>query len=962
MSSLFKNNLMNFKTSTVLFYKRRRMKFINVTLLILLIYSHISISQIFKGTENEKYSSNVIILKIRPEYKSICYNDKIADNHLISIFQSIDVQSSKKVFPYCASPVSKYNKRGDRLTDLSQIYEIKYKSNASIFKIIKQIKNNPAVEYAQPHYLPELCYTPNDPLLSFQYYLNNIQATQAWDICKGDSSIIIGITDTGTQIDHEDLVDNIAYNYNDPIDGIDNDGDGYTDNFRGWDLGDNDNNPQWNENNYSGSNPHGIYVSGFASARADNNKGIAGVGFRTKFLSVKISDSTGALTMAYEGIVYAADHGCSIINCSWGGKVSDDFGRDVINYATFNKNALIVSASGNDALKGNPVLFPCAFDNVLCVGGTNNYDLLWNHTCYGTQVDLCAPGENVFTTFENNSYNNGWGTSFASPIVAGCAAIVKVLYHDTLTPMQIGEILKVTADNIDTIGGNSAFAHLMGSGRVNLYRALTDTLRPSIVFNYLPFNDLNGRSLKPNDTTYIKGKYTNYLAPVTNLKVTLTSLSPYINILDSINNIGVLSTLDTFLNYNNPFMMMVLPNIPSEEKIILKLTYSGTNYSSEQFISFIANETFINIDTNNISTTITSNGRIGFNNFLMLNGIGFNYKDSETYLSESGFLIGNSITRVSDCLYGNYDFKMLNAPYINNINKADLFIQSKFNDDSSGNRLNIDVSQNVYAWNDSVDADFIILEYYLKNLNNYAVNNLYAGIFADWDIINPSLNKAAFDSADRFSYVYHTGNKNMYTAIKILSNTPFNHYAIDNIQGGNGGIDITDGFTKQEEYYSLSTTKNNAGSGNSGNDVAVVLSSGPLSLNVNDSLKVAFALMASENLFSLHNIAQQAQNKYDSLNHDNGINKTGSNNSFFIVYPNPVVNNDNFYVLINLDRDRFINIDILDYTGKELKKIKNGKLPAGIYSLKVKTDLQKGIYLVRYSYGNDVFIRKISIQ
>ncbi|GAI36367.1 unnamed protein product, partial [marine sediment metagenome] len=129
-----------------------------------------------------------------------------------------------------------------------------------------------------PHYLPELLYTPDDPLNIYQYYLDTIKAYDAWEICKGDSNIVIGITDTGVDIDHEDLQGNIYYNYNDPINGIDDDNDGFIDNFRGWDLGENDNNPQWEIND------HGVVVTGIAGARTDNGIGISGVGFKSRFL------------------------------------------------------------------------------------------------------------------------------------------------------------------------------------------------------------------------------------------------------------------------------------------------------------------------------------------------------------------------------------------------------------------------------------------------------------------------------------------------------------------------------------------------------------------------------------------------------------------------------------------------------------------------------------------------------
>ena len=186
-------------------------------------------------------------------------------------------------------------------------------------------------EYVEPYYLPKLTYTPSDTITDNQRYLDLMEAENAWDITKGDTTIVIGITDTGWDTSHPDLLDNVKINYNDPINGVDDDNDGYIDNYIGWDLGMDDNDAMWE------SSAHGTNVSGIAAAATDNVTGIAGVGFNTKFMPIKISNSVGVLTRAYQGVVYAADHGCFIINCSWGSFVPSQFGQDIIDYATIKK-------------------------------------------------------------------------------------------------------------------------------------------------------------------------------------------------------------------------------------------------------------------------------------------------------------------------------------------------------------------------------------------------------------------------------------------------------------------------------------------------------------------------------------------------------------------------------------------------------------------------------------------------
>ena len=114
-----------------------------------------------------------------------------------------------------------------------------------------------------------------------QFHLAQINVYDAWNVTKGDEDIVIGIIDTGADLDHEDLVGNLYLNADDPIDGEDNDGDGYIDNYYGWDFADNDNSPE------ADGSTHGTGVSGIAAAATDNNIGIAGIGFKTKFMPIK---------------------------------------------------------------------------------------------------------------------------------------------------------------------------------------------------------------------------------------------------------------------------------------------------------------------------------------------------------------------------------------------------------------------------------------------------------------------------------------------------------------------------------------------------------------------------------------------------------------------------------------------------------------------------------------------------
>ncbi len=377
--------------------------------------------------------NNTLIFKVKEQYRNICFNNKINHPQFANISTQLGTTNLQKIFP------KKSKEDHPNFIDLSLIYQLTF--NAQLVDVetaIQRIAASKIMEYVEPYYLPELTFTPNDTLLSQQYYLNLIDAFNAWNINQGDTSITIGITDTGWEPAHPDLISKIKINYADPINGIDDDNDGYIDNYYGWDLGMNDNNALFE------STSHGVAVTGIAAAATNNTTGIAGVGFNTTFLPVKISNAAGFLTHAYQGVVYAADQGCFIINCSWGSYENSRFQEDIIKYAQINQSCLVVAAAGNDNLE--TPFYPASYDGVLNVAATDQSDIRKNNSNYGYHIDIAAPGEIIFTTVGNN-YGTNSGTSMAAPIVAAAAAIVKNEFP-TYTAQQVAAQLKATTDII----------------------------------------------------------------------------------------------------------------------------------------------------------------------------------------------------------------------------------------------------------------------------------------------------------------------------------------------------------------------------------------------------------------------------------------------------------------------------------------------------------------------------------
>ncbi len=478
-----------------------------------------------------------------------------------------------------------------------------------------------------------MLYIPNDPAISAQYYLQKIKAYEAWDIFKGDSTIIIGIVDTGIELAHDDLWQNIAYNYADPIDGFDNDGDGFIDNFHGWDLGNNDNNPEWNEGTLN-PDAHGVFVAGMAAPTTNNGIGIAGVAFKTKFLPVKITDSLGYLSKSYEGIVYAADHGCKIINCSWGGTIPDNFGYDIIKYVTYNRKCLVIAAAGNNGNTYNSIYYPAGYDEVVAVAATNQWDYKWVKSCYGPHIDICAPGENVYSTYENNGYTMGWGTSYASPLTAGVAALCLGYRGKNLLPFQLRAMIENSADKIDTIAQNLSFVGQLGKGRINALRALTDTIRKAVRFyNYSIYIQ--------NDTSYLHGKIVNLFAKTQLLWLKLSTSNPYIRFIRDSIFVGQLDSLSVLDLSTLPFSFTCTSNAPFDMDVVFRIQFNDINYSDFQTIRLTVNQSYTNINNSQLDLTVCANGRVGYNKFSPIQGKGINYKN-QPIISDMGFFVFNN--------------------------------------------------------------------------------------------------------------------------------------------------------------------------------------------------------------------------------------------------------------------------------------------------------------------------------
>ncbi len=340
---------------------------------------------------------------------------------------------------------------------------------------------------------------PDDTYFSKQWNLTKIRAPEAWQTSLGFEGVTIAIIDSGVDIDHPDLKDNVWRNLKEiPDNGIDDDRDGYVDDVHGWDFVGNDNDPRPDiSGGYSviGAN-HGTVDAGVAAARGGNGKGIAGVAWQATIMPIRVLDSNGVGKPedVVRAVQYAVDNGAKIINLSLSGPSYNPALSAALRRA-YDQGVFVVAATGNAPDGGEAVdldkspLYPVCFDSgsdenfVYGVAAVDENDVRAGFSNFGAAcADISAPGTRIISTQfrlpDNKNFVDAYGgfyngTSVAAAEVSGVVALIRALDYD-LTPKQIMNILTETSVKIDK--QNPKYFGKLGRGRIDAAAAVARTL------------------------------------------------------------------------------------------------------------------------------------------------------------------------------------------------------------------------------------------------------------------------------------------------------------------------------------------------------------------------------------------------------------------------------------------------------------------------------------------------------
>lgn len=354
------------------------------------------------------------------------------------------------------------------------VYKIKVPSD-NVMEIIDKLLKYDEIKYAEPDHTVRIHQTtPDDPDFDKLWGLHNtgqdggtldadIDAPEAWDTITG-GSVVVAVIDSGVNYNHEDLASNMWVNEGEiPDNGVDDDGNGYIDDYLGWDFVNEDNDPM-------DDNDHGTHCSGTIGATGNNGKGVVGVNWTVKIMPLKFINQcgSGSISDAIEAILYSKNMGVKISSNSWGGGGYSQALYDAIEEFG-NEGGLFVVSAGNEGNNNdNEPSYPASYDlpNIIAVAATDRNDNLASFSNFGVvSVDVAAPGVDIYSTVIAG-YEWFNGTSMAAPQVAGIAALIKTQYPD----LEFAGIKNAILNSVDI--KLSLVGKIQTAGRANALNAL----------------------------------------------------------------------------------------------------------------------------------------------------------------------------------------------------------------------------------------------------------------------------------------------------------------------------------------------------------------------------------------------------------------------------------------------------------------------------------------------------------
>lgn len=732
--------------------------------------------------------------------------------------------------------------------------------------VAEKLRSVPGIERADVQPEQTIIGLPNDPLATDQYYLSLIRATDAWEAIPADATAVVAIVDTGIDTSHPDLADNIwtnpgetgmdGLNRDRRTNGVDDDGNGFVDDWMGWDFvgtgnGQGDNSPL-------PGHTHGTHVAGIVGASINNGIGIAGTAPRIRLMAVKVgedSENSRSVSRTADAILYAAANGASIINCSFGSGAATFADEDVINQATA-LGALIVAAAGND--NTNQAFYPAAFERCVSVAATTVEDRKAGFSNYHRTVDIAAPGAVIWSTVLRGSYAAFDGTSMASPVVAAVAAMVR-MKNPSFSPAEVAATLKATARDIDA--ANPSFIGRIGTGRVDAFAAVSQGSNAWSTVTSATFRDDDGDGmLMPGDDVRVTITVRNDLGPLQNARIVVSALPNSIApvLVGSTAVLGPMASGATATS-SDDIALRLPDSTPLNAMLELLVTImDGDRLVGRDLVATNVNTTYRTISENDITTTVTSIGALGYNDYPTNGqGVGFSYRSSRDLLFEAGLLVGTAPNALSNIVRtGNADRRDTSFSIVDIVAlRTDSVVEglravTRYDDRYERYGPGVSIHQHTYQSAADSVRNTILLRYDVTNTTDTVQPNLHVAMFMDWDLgPGGQDNGCGWVNADGIGVVENVGRTDLpIVGVSMLSGYATNFYAVDNDATGIE-LGIYDGFYRGEKWQMM--TSGVARTTSRIGDVSMMIGGGPIYLEPGQTRQILFAIGAGSDYGTL---------------------------------------------------------------------------------------------------------------
>ncbi len=921
---------------------------------------------------------------------------------LETFLESYDVKSMTPVFgPNTLSNLQelkrsrpKISSKATELTgSLQRTYVINYRSGEDPKQLATEIEKIGGVVYAEPHYTyqtadvnilknqqesPEMFpsmqeseenkYIPNDPLIDqhSQNLFDYMNIFKAWGVNRGSSDVVIAIVDTGVYYDHPDLKDNLWYN---PEPGLADDyfaefeilNDTIGWNF--WESGDvfKGEEPEQNANPVGKFSRHGTRVAGVAAAVTDNAEGIAGVGFQTQYMPVKVGgtkDYPNSLPFAIHGIIYAAINGADVINCSFVGTGNSRFSSDAITFAQ-EMGAVVIAAIGNNGISTTGT-YPASFDDVLAVGAVRDSfdDRITHFSNFGYKVDVFAVGQSVMsTTFEYDDEENLWvpgyqpftGTSAATPIVSGLAGLLKAEYPDW-PAQRIASQISGTARSIRHANPEQQYEDKLGNGVIDAFAALTENV-PVIHFTDYVFTKEQNQKINVGESGVLTAEGVHFGSPSPELFFKLESMQPGITIHTERKAISDLGPGEIF---NIVFSISIDDDYSLDSVPGFRLTWSAGDIEDPSYqgthIILYDELLYGNMENNRITMSIPSDGTLGFmhpdDNSI---GIGFIPGGFDNILSESGIMISGYrdveqviINQVRDStgitrhFLPVKNFRFDNAPSYHNTQVGSARFHSV--NHPIARELEIELEA-ITPIGRSDSRPTIFLNFHVTNVSDFIYRDIHFGIFNHWEIREEGPHSIHFSEEQKLMYVRHESSPlvagiatrgNISGALAINNESTM---TLDQAESRSDSLSFgiiyheddehLDGFTDAEKYLAL--TSGTERTTLSADNVSMVFSTGPYTLHPHSQVTIGFIYVWEQNAQRLINEVSSALGM-ELLKHDESgeyakTGKVADELTLYANYPNPFNNQTN--LRFDLRESTHVELAVYDLLGRRVVMLVN---------------------------------------